>query len=285
MITLLYLGAILFSSTQSALNKIYAKNGGDVYVFNLLKVLFAFFAFLLMAIAEGQRLHMPTVGLGVIFAAAICAANHFGFKALWAGPVSLSGFIVSFYTVIPIFYGIFFCSEKLSVFGIIGLCLLVPTFILLKAKDKKGIKPAKNWKYYIMLTILSNGIFAVVQKIHQTLYPKMYVSQFMCAAMFFSVIIVAVMLIVKYKGECIRVCIAQKGKVYAAVSGLANGGANFMTLLLAGYEDASVMFPIVSAGVILANLLCGMIVFYEKPSKYQLLAFLPGVAAVILLKL
>ena len=50
---------------------------------------------------------------------------------------------------------------------------------------------------------------------------------------------------------------AIKVKRYGVLSGLANAAANFLTLILAGFENASVLFPIISAGTILASLLCG----------------------------
>ena len=54
------------------------------------------------------------------------------------------------------------------------------------------------------------------------------------------------------------------GKRYGVFSGLGNGIANFLTLVLAGMENASVLFPIVSAGTLLAALLCVRFLFKEK---------------------
>ena len=78
---------------------------------------------------------------------------------------------------------------------------------------------------------------------------------------------------------------AVKGKRYAVLSGAANGVANFLTPVLAGLENASVLFPILSAGTILASLLCGRLFFGEKtkPNPYAAPGF--GVLAVVLMKL
>ena len=69
------------------------------------------------------------------------------------------------------------------------------------------------------------------------------------------------------------------------LSGLANGIANFLTLVLAGMENASVLFPIISAGTILASLLCGRLLFKEKLKTNHFVALAAGIVAVVLLKL
>ena len=76
-----------------------------------------------------------------------------------------------------------------------------------------------------------------------------------------------------------------KGKRYGVLSGLANGVANFFTLVLAGWESASVLFPIISAGTILSSLLCGRLLFKEKLKINHYAALAAGIAAVVFLKL
>ena len=66
------------------------------------------------------------------------------------------------------------------------------------------------------------------------------------------------------------------------LSGLASGIANFLTLVLAGMENASVLFPIISAGTILASLYCGRLLFKEKLRINHYVALAAGIVAVIL---
>ena len=60
---------------------------------------------------------------------------------------------------------------------------------------------------------------------------------------------------------------------------------NFFTLVLAGMENASVLFPAISAGTILASLLCGKFIFKESLRLNHYLALGLGILAVVLLKL
>ena len=61
------------------------------------------------------------------------------------------------------------------------------------------------------------------------------------------------------------------------LSGLANGIANFLTLVLAGMENASVLFPIISVGTILVSLHCGRLFkFHRFKQEKQLLPIVTG---------
>ncbi len=73
--------------------------------------------------------------------------------------------------------------------------------------------------------------------------------------------------------------------VVQKIAGLSNAAANFCTLLLAGNEYAAVMYPVISAGTVLAALVCGRVLFGEKLGLGQWAALLCGLAAVVLLRL
>jgi multidrug transporter EmrE-like cation transporter len=54
---------------------------------------------------------------------------------------------------------------------------------------------------------------------------------------------------------------------------------------LTGLENATVLFPVVSAGTIIASVLAGKVIFKEKNNFLKYMAILFGILAVILLKL
>ena len=69
------------------------------------------------------------------------------------------------------------------------------------------------------------------------------------------------------------------------MAGATNGLASLFTVVLAGMENASVLFPIVSVGTILGSLLCGRFIFREKLKINHYVAFAAGAVAVLFLKL
>ena len=134
----------------------------------------------------------------------------------------------------------------------------------------------------MLLTFLANGACSVIQKQHQILYPSSYSREFMFFAVLLCAIVFFAVALIKMRP---REILAVKGKGFGVLSGVANGLTNFLTLVLAGLENASVLFPILSAGTILASLLCGKFIFKEKLKKNHYFALIFGILAVILFKL
>ena len=66
---------------------------------------------------------------------------------------------------------------------------------------------------------------------------------------------------------------------------LANAVANYSSIVLAGYENASIMYPAISAGTILATMIFGTIIFKERLKYNQMIAMLCGIISVICLKI
>jgi multidrug transporter EmrE-like cation transporter len=71
----------------------------------------------------------------------------------------------------------------------------------------------------------------------------------------------------------------------ATLGGLANGGVNFLVLLLSLKMDASVMFPIISAGGILCATTLSVTVYKEKLSIVQKIGVALGVLAIVVLNI
>ncbi len=282
---LIYFLIVACAGTQSAMTKLYGKKGESPAVFNALKATSALVLFALMAIIN-FRFHLPTVLFGLGYGACLCLSMHAGYKALCLGPMALTSMLASFSIVIPLLFGIAVWNEKINLMKGIALVLLVFAILMTNAdKLKKGAKFEGHyalWLIFIALTFLCNGFCSVIQKQYQILYPESYSREFMFFAMLLcSVVFMAIALIKARPREIFK----SQGKHYGVISGLANGLASFFTLVLAGLENATVLFPIISAGTIMAALFCGRFVFKEKLKAHHYLALASGILAVILLKL
>ena len=73
--------------------------------------------------------------------------------------------------------------------------------------------------------------------------------------------------------------------VPGASAGLIEGFANYIVLYLAATQDASVLFPVVSAAKIIAVWIIGRFTFREQQKHTQTVGLLAGIAAIILLNL
>ena len=286
MINLVYLFAVFFSVSQSVSVKYYRQKSEDVLLFNAVKSLAAFLA-LAVILVWNFRFHAPTAIYGVLYGVFLAISMHTGYKALCLGPMSLTGMIVSFSVILPIAYGIVFARENPTVFQGVGLVFFcfIRGFTSLRAgtppaSQETSAKDRKKWLVYVFLTFVANGLCSVVQKMHQSAYPHRQLGEFVLYACGFCTLVFGVAYLKKRTAHN-SVC----GIGLAGFAGLSNAAANFCTLLLAGNEYAAVMYPVISAGTVLAALVCGRVLFGEKLGLGQWAALLCGLAAVVLLRL
>lgn len=286
MMAFLYVCIVLFSVMQSAAAKFYNKKNDDAMVFNLFKALSALILFTAAGVLSGGlTFHAGTAAYGTLYGIMLCVSMYSGYKALVLGPMAITSLIVSFSVIIPLGYGILFCNEELTAFKITGLAFLVVSIFFANVNKIHASSERKKdfrWGIYVALTFLTNGCCSVIQKIHQTVYKEMYCIEFMLSAMLFGCVVFAV---INLKRNTVKNIITQKGKEFAVMSGVSNAIAGYGTIRLAGLENASVLFPAISAGTILCTLLCGLILFGEKLKINHIIAVLGGIAAVVFLKI
>lgn len=280
-----YFLILLSSATQASATKLYNIGSDNSTVFNAIRTASALVLFALTA-AFGFTLHFPTLLYGLIYGACLSLSMYTGFLALCHGPMALTSMLVSFSVVIPLVFGVTVLDERLGLFKALAILLLVFAIVLTNiGKQKKGERIEKDhakWLLFVFLTFAANGLCSVIQKQHQTLYPGAYSREFMLFSMLLCTIVFAIAALIRLRP---RQILAVKGKGYAILSGVATGLMNFFTLVLAGMENASILFPAISAGTILASLLCGKFIFKERLRLNHYLALGFGIFAVVLLKL
>lgn len=285
MVIAIYLAIVLASATQSATTKLFHRHSSCSSAFNAIKSYAALALFALIA-AFDFEFHWPTVLFGCLYGVCLCVSMYAGYQALCRGPMALTSMLVSFSVVVPLVWGITVGDETLKALQYLALVLLFLAIILTNADQIKAKKQAETkygiWFLFVGITFACNGVCSILQKQHQAYYPESYSREFMLFAMLFCAVIFSAFTFGKISLKALR---SVKGKRYAVLSGLANGVANLFTLVLAGLENASVMFPIISAGTILAALLCGRLIFKERLKINHYLALAAGIAATVLLKL
>ena len=277
MTVFLYFLNVACSAGQSTLSKHYASKGGNANVFNINKVAAGFLVFLIMGLWGGLRFHVPTALLGMAYGTCLYVSNFAGFTALALGPMALTSIIAAFSLVIPFLAGITLWGEELSLPGGIGIGLLLCSIVLMNFR-KSGQPMSLKWLFFSFLTFFSNGISSVIQKQHQLFWPGRYRTEFMLWAMGWGLALLALTVLIRgtVKAE-VRACVP------GASAGLIEGFANYIVLYLAATQDASVLFPVVSAAKIIAVWIIGRFTFREQLKHTQTVGLLAGIAAIILL--
>lgn len=281
---------LVFSSVmQSAAIKFFDKKNTEENstVFNFIRVLSALLLFVCYTVVtEKIKFHIPTLIYGVIYGVSLSISMYFGYRALNVGPLALTGMLVSFSIIIPITWGVLVRSENLNLIKLVALLFLAVSMVTVNAdKLKSGAKKQDNylkWLFFVLFTFISNGICSIVQLEYANTYTSVLNGEFMVYEMLTCTVIFAIFLITKITPADFK---KVKGKGYAILSGIANAVANFLTLILAGMESSTILFPIISAGTILTSLMFGRIVFKEKLKANHIFALVFGIIAIMLLKI
>lgn len=281
MTIIIYFLIVGLTALQSASTKMFSKSSDNSTGFNLVKTASAFLLFAIVGLFGGINFSPDAMLYGTAYGIMLCVSTYCGYMALATGAMSLTSMLASFSVVIPIVYGIAFLHERLNTFKAFGLILLFVSSILVNInKGKSSGKLSKKWFFYIGMTFLCNGLCSVIQKMYQTNCQPTYSFEFM---LFATLICGIIFLIVGLKKSSAKLSIKQSP--YALIAGIANGSVGYLTLKLAEFENASVLFPAISAGSILCALLLGRILFKEKLKLNHIAAVIFGIAAVVLLKL
>ncbi|MDY6313603.1 MAG: EamA family transporter [Clostridia bacterium] len=287
MIAVFYIIIITFSVIQSASVKWFNKTSDNAAAFNTIKTFSALILFGVISIWKFS-FNTDAVIYGGLYGICLCMSMYCGYKALSLGPLSLTSLIVSFSVIFPLIYGIVFCRERINAVKCAGFVFLALAIVSVNIsggvsdKAKKVNNRKLKWEIFVFATFACNGLCTVLQKMHQIKYPGRYCAEFMLFAMLVCGIIFLVVGLQATKPKAYKTI---KGKRYAALSGIANAAANYSTIALAGYENASVMYPAISAGTILATVIFGTVIFKERLKYNQMLALLCGIVSVICLKI
>ena len=295
---LLYITNAILARTESALGKYSGKRGGDPSVFNFGKTIAAATLCVILAFFVGFEYHTSTLILALVYSGALALSMHAGFMALSLGNMAIVSMLASFSLIIPTFWGLVFLNESLAVYGIIGLLLIAASIVLLNLKKGGGKLSLKCW-IYALLTMMTNGVTSIVQKYHQLENPGLYRVEFMLISMVFAFLIFLFIRLkskITEKGVFIKTDAPAKCNFVKKIllnlalslgllSGVFNCFANFSILFLANSENASVLFPILSALNTIGACLIGRLFFKEKLSPLQFTSILLGIISVVLLKM
>ena len=195
MIPILYLLNVVCAAGQSALVKQYAKRGGESLPFNINKAVIGTILFLALGLMSGFSWHFHTMRLGAIYGILLCISMHTGLKALSMGPMALTIIIASFSLLIPFLFGIILWNESLTLLKFFGVILLLLSIFLINMKKENGF--STKWLFYVLTTMLTNGICSVIQKMHQMAFPALYRTEFM----FWALLCVSIILMITHNAK------------------------------------------------------------------------------------
>lgn len=197
--------------------------------------------------------------------------------AIGCGSLSVTSLIFSFSLLIPTLYGLFFLNEPVEVGFFPGLVLLIISLILINKKEDK-IKISLKWIINVFFAFVGNGMCSVVQKMQQIMFNGRYKGEFMAAALIMVGMVLSIFAVI-IEIRNIKTYI-KSGWYLGILSGVMNGAVNFYLMVLAMRMSASLMFPLISAGGIIATYIVSKTIFKEYLTKFQFVGFLLGIGSI-----
>ncbi|MBE6634889.1 MAG: hypothetical protein E7617_01635 [Ruminococcaceae bacterium] len=281
---ILLIVAIVGVTVQNVTRKSYNRSSrGGTFTFSAASILFALLIFL---ITSGGRLRFTGAILpySLVFSAAYCTAIVFAFLAIKHGSLSLSSLIIQYSLILPTVFGFILWDEAIKPGGIVGIILLLISLAMINKEEKsekKSITP--RWIIFVLLAFFGNGACSTVQKAQQLSSSAEYKNEFMILALLISLAVMTMMALITERKELSYNL--KSGVLSYSICGLANGGVNLLVLLLSARMAASVMFPIISAGGIVAAYAVSTLVYKEKMSRTQTAGLIVGILSIIALNL
>ena len=284
MVGILIALAVAGISLQDFLKKKYnCTESGErisIYCFNLMLVISAMIFFVPMT-GGSFEINGELIFFAALFAVTYFCATFFSIRAIKEGSMSLTSLFMSYALIIPTLYGVVFRNEDFGAVKISGMALLLISLYFV-SNVKKGEKISGKWFLYVILMFLGNGLCSTFQRVYQIRSGGDGKAEFMIIAL--GIIAIAMVILVAVTEKKVSLPKIKNGGIFAVFCGLANGGVNLLTMILAKYP-ASIVYPTISAGGIILTFILAKFVFREKMSVNQYIGFCIGVVSVVLLNI
>ena len=258
--------------------------GGFIFISVLSLCLMLFFLITdLISDKNGLEFTTPVLILGVFAGIAYATASLATFVAMGEGSYVLSRLVLSYGILVTVGHGLVI-GEKLSVFGVIGLILILFSLYFFKGeKEGESVKITKKWVVYISLSVLLAGVFGIIQRQQQIEYQSRYNNEFMIISLAVSATVLFILGIV-LSGKRAKY-VLKTGVPYAASAGVCNGATNLVNLYVYTIAPLSIIGPTGAGVAIIISFLISKLLFKERFTRGQLLGVVLGTVAIILFKI
>ena len=205
--------------------------------------------------------------------------------ALACGPMSLTTLIqLGISLVVSALLGPVFWHEPISAYQAVGIVLILVSMVL-TSNTKVDKNVSVTWLVLTIFAGATNASLGLFQKLQQTSAHPEEQMGFLFWTFIFSTGINIVWLLFRTKaGKKEPVTFEMKGKalLFALLCGVSMAAQHIINLKMVGALPTAVFFPLCSGSRILFTALLGIFWFKEKLSKRQLIGFIIGFGALML---
>ena len=278
---------------QFAVAKLYQTKVGNRATTTLLFSLFSgLVSVVLFAFACGFKISFNWFAFFMAIGRAVCIVLYtvLGLKMMSIGKVAVyTLFIMIGGMVLPFLYGAIFLSEQISVWKIVGLVLLITSLLLpvLKKDEKQSKSPKLLFLLGIIIFVLNGlvGIFSKTHQISENALPTLEFGFWVSVVNAVSVAIAVSVYAVANKGKSSFIeetkKVLPKWWIIVMFAIVSQAGGIFQ-LVAATTIEASVLYPLVAGGTMVASTVLSGLMFKEKPNKLLTVCLLLSVISTVM---
>lgn len=235
--------------------------------------------------------HIP-LWIAAFYAFSSLTAQTTFFIAVRLGPVSLCTLFYSCGFIVSTIFGVIYYRESVNVFHIIGILLVVLSFVF--AVDKKeGEKVNVRYLIASFCSMIASGCIGISQKLFFSLHPGESMEGFLIVSyvlMIFLSGVIYIALVLKRHPGCVEKAKPEKREkiinlFFIILFGMLFGAYQKVNTYLAGALPSVVVFPVLNGGVITFTAILSACVYKEKLSSKQMMGIFVCVVSIILISL
>ena len=279
--------SIIFASLQSIILKKFAnktiKNTGDLFFFNGGVSVVWTVVMLIWFLASGGGISLEAVIFGLVYGVILCAFLYFKTASLAEGSVTITTLIGSAAFIPATIFGIFYASESVSVFQIIGMVVMLIAVAICVNTKNSSEKPTLKWIIYVIAFFIAGSALGAFFKVFGKSNAFSEVNGMMLSAAIFSAIAFFVTgLVINKANKLPSPTIEKQSLIYILLSGLAGCLYVRMNLSLSAVISSAIFFPVSNGSMVMISTLAGFLLFKEKLTKLQVFGIILGVVAIVL---
>lgn len=251
-------------------------------VYNTVVFFTAFAGLALLSGFGGAAISVYVLIMAALYAVCTVAAQVSYIKALDEGDFSICSLLYSTGFVIPAIGGAIIYNEKITVFQIVGLLILISSFVVCRRIEGKGGN-GKRWIVFAVLAMLCSGLVGIVQKVFRMSAFGDEINLLLTAAFLMMTVFSALLSVREVRKNRSSGKFKRTVWLFAAAMGVAVMGANKINLYLSGELSSMLFFPLVNGGAVIMSVFSDRFIFKQPIDKRKLSAIVLGIVAIVML--
>ena len=250
-------------------------NGGLSCIWTVI-MLFWFFA-------SGDRAISSTaVMFGAIYGVILCMFLFFKNESIASGPVSLTSLIGNCAFIIATWFGVVYVPERISIFQLVGMALIVVALFLCINPKKSAEKLTAKWFIYCVAFFFAGGFIGIFYKIFGKSAAASEVNGMMLTASVVSCVLFFIVgMIVNKAAKMPMPTIKKESLIYILLSGITGCVYIRLNVSLSAIIPSPIFFPVANGGIVIITTMAGALMFKEKLNKIQLWGVIVGLFAIV----